>query len=95
MALVAENLGDGGVAVVEDLFDGAADEDGSGYGAEWSKGKFVFDSVAHYGAAGGVVEFVAVVPSAIGACELDVGEGRRGFEGFDERLPSEGNFEEA
>jgi hypothetical protein len=28
-----EDFCDGGVAVVEDLFDGAADEDGSGYDA--------------------------------------------------------------
>jgi hypothetical protein len=34
VGLFGEDLCDGSVAVVEDLFYGASDEDGSGYGAE-------------------------------------------------------------
>ena len=95
LRLFAEDFGDGGVAVVEDFVDGAADEDGVCNGAECAEREFVLDVIVHLCAAGCFGEAVSVMPAAIGPGELDVGEGGDGVEGFDAGAPVKGDAEEA
>src|ERR1700679_1014221 len=75
LTLLTKDCSDGGVAMVEDAVDGATDEEGSCDCAEWAEGEFVLNVIVHLGASGHVSELVAVMPLAIRAGELDVGEG--------------------
>jgi hypothetical protein len=94
LGLGCEQFEDGLVAVVEDAVDRAADEEGVGQRTEWAEWDFVFDLVVHLGAVGDFVKVVTVMPAAVGAGELDVGEGGRWVEGFDEGAPVEVDAEE-
>jgi hypothetical protein len=94
LTLLTKDGSDGGVAVVEDFVDGAADEESSRDFSQWAEGEFVLDVIVHLGSAGCVGEAVAMVPAAIRAGELDVSEGGDGVEGFDACAPVERDAEE-
>ena len=79
----------------EDLLNGAADEEDVGERSQGTEGEVVVEPVAHECAAGGVFEFVAMMPEFVGTFDLRVDEEIGWLEGFDARLPFEADAVEA